>query len=95
LRYFIVYFTHTNNQVTEYYMKSKSADRLLNRLEWYCGGCIVTNLGFGIMTQNLISIFVREIDPTHFPHLSKRDFAMISENQSYGQADLIDDDYKP
>jgi hypothetical protein len=76
-------------------MKSKSADRLLNRLEWFCEGCIVTNLGLSIMTHNLISVFVREINLTHFPHLSKKDFAMINENRSYGLADLIDENYKP
>jgi hypothetical protein len=76
-------------------MKSKSPDRLLDRLEWFCEGCIVTNLGFSILTHNLISVFVREIDPTLFPQLSKRDFAMINENRSYGLADLIDDNYKP
>lgn len=83
-----------NNQTTDYYMKSKSVDLLLNRIEWYCGGCIVTNIGLSIMTHNLKSVFVREIDPTNFPHLSKRDFAMINENQSYGLADLIDDDFR-
>ncbi|MEH7011364.1 hypothetical protein V7087_11160 [Neobacillus niacini] len=43
MKYFIVYFTPTNDLTTEYYMKGKSADFLLNRIEWYCGGSIITN----------------------------------------------------
>lgn len=34
-------------------MKGKSADFMLNLLEWYCDGCIVTNLGNGIKTDYL------------------------------------------
>jgi hypothetical protein len=33
-----------------------------------------------------MSIFVREINPSDFPHLSKRDFAMINEKVSFRQA---------
>ncbi|WP_193747857.1 hypothetical protein [Neobacillus niacini] len=32
MKYFIVYFTPTNDLTTEYYMKGKSADFLLNGL---------------------------------------------------------------
>ncbi|SDN05907.1 hypothetical protein [Bacillus sp. OK048] len=93
MKYLIVYFTHTNGRTFEYYMKGKSADFLLNRLEWYCDGIVRTDKGI-IKTDNLKSIFVREINPNDFPHLTKRDFAMINENKSYGKADFLDDDIK-
>ncbi|MFF2450562.1 hypothetical protein ACFVSW_26310 [Neobacillus sp. NPDC058068] len=91
MKYFIVYFTHTDNLTTEYYMKGKSADYMINRLKWYYKGIITTNK-WGIKADNLKSVFVREINPKEFPDLSKRDFAVINENKSYSLSDFLDDD---
>ncbi|WHY86051.1 hypothetical protein QNH39_26345 [Neobacillus novalis] len=85
--HFIVYFTHTNNLTTEYYMKGKSADYLVNRLKWYYKGIITTNK-WGIKADYLLSVFVREINPYDFLNLSKRDFAIINENKSYSLSDF-------
>ncbi|MFJ5718139.1 hypothetical protein [Neobacillus sp. NPDC093127] len=89
--HFIVYFTHTNNLTTEYFMKGKSADYLVNRLKWFYKGIITTNK-WGIKADYLLSVFVREINPNDFPNLSKRDFAIINENKSYSLSDFQDDD---
>ena len=88
MKYFILYITDQYNGTYEYYIKGKSSNYIVERLERYSDGCLATSK-VSINTNNLTSAFVREINPNDFPLLSKKDFAIINENRSYSDLDLI------
>ncbi|WML46686.1 hypothetical protein RCG23_13615 [Neobacillus sp. PS3-34] len=87
MNYFILYVTFKNDLTEEMYVKGKSINYILEQIGRYTDGIISTS-HTTISTHHAKSIYVRQIDLNHFPHLSKRDFRMINENQSYNYADL-------
>lgn len=88
MKYFIFYVTYHSHHTSESHVKGKSMDYILERIERYSDGCIVTSRE-GICTDQAKSLFVREINLKDFPSLSKRDFAMINETKSYNHSDFL------
>jgi hypothetical protein len=88
MKYFILYITDQYNVTTEYYLKGKSSNYVVERVERYTDGCLATSK-VNINTFNLSSAFVREINPDDFPLISKKDFGIINENKSYNKLDLV------
>ncbi|WML46688.1 hypothetical protein RCG23_13625 [Neobacillus sp. PS3-34] len=87
MNYFILYVTSKAHTTSEYYIKGKSIDYIVERMGRYSNGCIATSK-LSFCTYNAISMFVREIDLKHFPYLSKKDFGTINETKSYDLTDL-------
>lgn len=88
MKYFIFYVTFHEGFTKEYYIKGKSIDFMLERIERYSDGYLSTSK-FGLLTHNVQSIYVREIEINHFPYLSKKDFAVINETKSYHHKDFM------
>jgi hypothetical protein len=88
MRYFILYMTHQSDQTTEYLIKGKSIDYVLERIERYSQGCLATSKQH-INTFNLKSAFVREVNPKDFPYIPKHNYAMINETHSYSEKDHL------
>lgn len=87
MKYFIVYVTYDEGTTYEFLFKSRNGRILESQLKRYPYGTIYTNK-FCIFTNNALSAYIREIDLNYFPHLSKKDFGIINENQCHDVSDL-------
>ena len=89
MKFFIVYVTFKSDHTEEYYIKGKSMDCLLELIEKYSDGWIITSKE-SFCTNKALSVFVREIDLNLFPSLSltRKDFSIINETKSYNISDL-------
>ncbi|MFP5111627.1 hypothetical protein ACSU64_04485 [Bacillaceae bacterium C204] len=88
MKYFVLYVTFNDNLISEFYLKGKSMKHMEERIQRYSNGAISTSK-WTIMTCNAASSFLREINPSEYPHLTKHDFAQINENESYDVSDLV------
>jgi hypothetical protein len=57
------------------------------RIKRYSNGTLVTSK-WALCTDNIELGFLREVNPTEFPHMTKRDFVVINENRSHHNANL-------
>ncbi|MGD6963991.1 MAG: hypothetical protein ACQET8_14665 [Bacillota bacterium] len=86
MKYFVLY-TLNEHYVSEKYVKGKSYEHVVNRIQHYSDGILSTNK-WTLVTSNIAVGYLREIQLSDFPLLSKRDFGMINENQSYSYHEL-------
>lgn len=86
MNYFVLY-TLNDHYISEKYVKGKSYEHVVDRIQHYSDGILSTNK-WTLVTSNIAVAYLREIQLSDFPHLSKRDFGMINENQSYSSHEL-------
>lgn len=86
MKYFVLYSFNGENFL-ENYLKGKSAKHMEERIKRYSNGMLVTSK-WALCTDNIECSFLREVNPSEFPHLTKRDFVEINENSSYDNADI-------
>ncbi|MEY2195763.1 hypothetical protein AB7942_23970 [Neobacillus sp. BF23-41] len=87
MKYFVLYVTFNDDSTDEFYLKGKSMKHMEERIQRYSNGALSTSK-WTIMTSNAKSSFLREVDPSEYPHLTKHDFVQINENSSYDVSDL-------
>jgi hypothetical protein len=87
MRYFVLY-TLNDHYISERYLKGKSAEHLEDRIQYYSEGILSTNR-WTLITSNIDFCYLREITLAEFPHLTKRDFAMINENNSLSSSEIL------
>jgi hypothetical protein len=87
LRYFTLY-TLNDQYISERYLKGKSAEHLVDRIQHYADGILSTNK-WTLITSNIDYCYLREITLSEFPHLTKRDFAIINENNSLSSSEIL------
>ncbi|MBY6038332.1 hypothetical protein KUV80_16920 [Fictibacillus nanhaiensis] len=81
MKYFVLY-TVNANIVDECYLKGQSTDYVKKCIDKYSNGFLSTNK-WTLITSNIDYGFLREIDHKELPLLSKKDFAIIDELNSY------------
>ncbi|GGB72881.1 hypothetical protein [Fictibacillus barbaricus] len=87
MRYFVLY-TLNDNYISERYLKGKSYEHIENRIHHYSDGILSTNK-WTLITSNIEVGYLREISLSEFPHLTKKDFAMINENNSLSSSEIL------
>ncbi|WP_226678292.1 hypothetical protein [Mesobacillus jeotgali] len=91
MKFFILYFTDKDGVTNELYLKGKSMNHMLERIESYSNGILSSSKGTLYMSE-LTSAFLQEVNLNIYPNLSKRDFGIINENRSYNLNDLLSSD---
>jgi hypothetical protein len=72
MKYFVLY---TGND--ECYLKGKSVEHMEDRIQMYSDGILSTNK-WTIITSNIDYGYLREVNLSEYPELTKRDFAIIN-----------------
>jgi hypothetical protein len=88
MKFFILYFTDKDGVTNEFYLKGKSMNHMLERIERYSNGTLSSSKGTLYMSE-LTSVFLQEVNLNNYPNLKKRDFGIINENRSYSFDDLM------
>ncbi|TKC14370.1 hypothetical protein [Robertmurraya kyonggiensis] len=88
MKYFVLYYSTGDCVKGEIYLKGKSKRHMEERIEHYSNGALSTSKN-SLITSNLSSAFLREIDLIEYPHLKKTDFAQINEFRSWSTTDII------
>jgi hypothetical protein len=88
MKYFVLNVTFNDNLTSEFYLKGKSMNHMEDRIKRYSNGAIGTSK-WTLVTTNAISSFLREVDPSEYPQLTKLDFVQINENSSYDDSDFV------
>ena len=86
MKYFVLYFSDEGQPFGEFYLKGKSMKHIAERVEKYHEGVLSTTRGT-LMTSNITYGFLLEVNPIEH-NLSKRDFGIVNENQSYSLSEL-------
>ncbi|WP_312096190.1 hypothetical protein [Niallia sp.] len=86
MKYFVLYYGDKRQPFGEFYLKGKSMNHIAERVENYQDGALSTNKGT-LMTSNIQYGYLLEVNPIEH-NLSKRDFGVLNENQSYCLSEL-------
>lgn len=86
MKYFVLY-TVNEEYISECFLKGKSTEHIVDRINVYSDGILSTNK-WSLITSNIEFGYLREINFLEFPKLSKKDFAIISENNSFSSYEL-------
>jgi hypothetical protein len=89
MKYFVLYYGDKGQPFGEFFLKGKSMSHISERVESYRDGVLSTNKGT-LMTSNIAYGFLLEVNPIEH-NLSKRDFGIVNENQSYSLSELRDE----
>lgn len=87
MRYFVLY-TLNEQYISERYIKGKSYEHVEARIHHYSDGILSTN-SWTLITSNIDYGYLREVTLMEYPHLTKRDFAMINENNSLTSSEIL------
>jgi hypothetical protein len=88
MKYFVSYVTFRDNLTDEFYLKGKSMKHMEERIQRYSNGALATSR-WSLITSNASYGFIREVNPSEYPHLTKHDFAQINENSSFDMSDFV------
>jgi len=91
MKYFILYHGDEEYGFREFYLKGKSLAHMEDRIKNYSVGSLSTNKGT-LYTSNIQVGFLLEVNPSEH-QLSKSDFGIINENQSYSLSELREDSF--
>jgi hypothetical protein len=87
MKYFVLY-TASDQYNAEYFLKGKSVEHMEKRILFYSDGILSTNK-WTLVTSNVECGYLREVSLTEYPDLKKRDYAIINENNSYSESELL------
>ena len=85
--YFILY-TLNEHYISERYLKGKSYEHLEDRIHHYSDGILSTNK-WSLITSNIDVGYLIEVNLSEVPHLTKKNFAMINENNSFSSSEIL------
>lgn len=87
MKYFVLTYTGIDGITCEFYLKGKSRTHLAERILNYSKGILSTSKGT-LYTSDVKLGFLREINLEEYPQLTKQDFGIINEYQSYSLSDI-------
>lgn len=87
MKYFVLNYTGIDGITCEFYLKGKSRNHLADRILNYSKGILSTSKGT-LYTADVKLGFLREINLEEYSQLTKQDFGIINENQSYSLSDI-------